>query len=88
MSVFQSCRIFVLFNQKFLNYTIDIEGLKIKKREMLLTRYFRGDESRSKATGGTGLGLSIARQIVQSHNGTISAESEPDKGTKITVYIP
>ncbi len=37
---------------------------------------------------GTGMGLAIARKIVQGHDGTISAESKPGKGTTIRVWLP
>ncbi|MDF4203822.1 ATP-binding protein [Maribacter sp. SA7] len=37
---------------------------------------------------GTGLGLSICKKIVQSHNGTIMAKGELDKGAEFTVYLP
>ncbi len=37
---------------------------------------------------GVGLGLAICHSIVQRHNGYITAESEPGKGTKISVYLP
>ena len=37
---------------------------------------------------GTGLGLAIAREIIANHNGFISAESEPGKGTTFHVYFP
>jgi len=41
----------------------------------------------SKNTG-TGLGLAIARQIIEGHNGTISATSDEGKGTKLILEIP
>jgi nitrogen fixation/metabolism regulation signal transduction histidine kinase len=33
--------------------------------------------------GGSGIGLSICRQIMISHGGNITVESEPDKGTRV-----
>jgi signal transduction histidine kinase len=41
----------------------------------------------TKATG-TGLGLAIVRQIVTAHDGVVSAESEPGRGTTITLGLP
>jgi len=37
---------------------------------------------------GMGLGLTIVKHIVNLHNGTVEVESEPNKGTKITIRIP
>lgn len=37
---------------------------------------------------GTGLGLAICHKIIESHSGTIDAESEPGKGTTFTITIP
>jgi signal transduction histidine kinase len=39
-------------------------------------------------SGGTGLGLAIARQTVVAHDGEVSAESEPGKGTTIRFIFP
>lgn len=63
-------------------------GIPSESIPYIFDRFYRADESRTKATGGSGLGLSIARQIVMSLNGKISAESELGKGSKFTVYIP
>jgi PAS domain S-box-containing protein len=38
--------------------------------------------------GGTGLGLSISSSIISDHGGTIQFQSEPDKGTVVTVRLP
>lgn len=37
---------------------------------------------------GTGLGLSVCYRIVESHNGTISAESSHDNGMRIIIELP
>jgi signal transduction histidine kinase len=66
------------------------QGIGIPSEHLphIFDRFYRVDESRNKATGGSGLGLSIAKNIIQSHNGTITAYSKPGEGTKIEIYLP
>ena len=49
-------------------------------------RLYRGDHSRSQR--GLGLGLSYVQAIVHAHGGTISVESEMQKGSTFTVRFP
>jgi two-component system sensor histidine kinase BaeS len=51
-------------------------------------RFWRADPSRTRDTGGSGLGLAIVRQIVEAHEGTVSAASVPGHGATFTVRLP
>ncbi|GEM_PF-3393610 len=56
--------------------------------ENIWERVYKVDKSRSRRGTGTGLGLSIVKKIIEMHGGKVSVESELDKGTIFTVYLP
>jgi two-component system, cell cycle sensor histidine kinase PleC len=46
------------------------------------------DNSLSRIHQGTGLGLPLAKALAELHGGTLAIESEPDRGTSVTVTFP
>ena len=64
------------------------EGIRTEDIPNIFERFYRGEKSRSRATGGAGLGLAIARGIVRAHGGDIRVDSEWGKGTRFIFYIP
>lgn len=66
-------------------------GLDEDQREKVFERFYRTDESRSRAAsqgGGAGLGLSIASTIVQQHQGRIGVAPTPGGGATFWVELP
>jgi two-component system phosphate regulon sensor histidine kinase PhoR len=66
----------------------DGPGIPPEHLPRIFERFYRVDQGRSRDLGGTGLGLSIARHIVESHRGTIRAESRLGVGTRFMIRIP
>lgn len=50
--------------------------------------FWRGDASRSRATGGTGLGLSVVQAIAKAHGGRLEFGARPGGGAMITIMLP
>jgi signal transduction histidine kinase len=74
------------------NITVEVadtgEGIAPDDLPRIFEHFYRGEKSRSRATGGAGLGLAIARGIVEAHGGRIWAESQPERGTRIAFSLP
>jgi two-component system sensor histidine kinase BaeS len=63
-------------------------GISPENLPKIFDRFWRADESRSRATGGSGLGLAITRKLVEAHGGAIEVESERGRGSTFTVRLP
>ena len=85
-----SIRVSVEKNEEAVLVKIKDTGIGIPEEEQgkIFKRFYRVDKSRSKEPGGVGLGLSIAEWIAHAHHGRIEIDSELNKGSTFTVYLP
>lgn len=65
--------------------TVADDGAGVAPEDLphIFERFYKGDGS-----AGSGLGLTIAKDLVEAHGGTISAESQPGHGTTVRVRLP
>jgi two-component system sensor histidine kinase BaeS len=63
-------------------------GIAPEDLKHVFTRFWRGEKSRSRATGGAGIGLAIVHELVRAHDGRIDVESRPGTGSTFRVSLP
>ncbi len=74
--------------QAMLRVRNDGDPIPPEHQRRVFERFYRVDSGRSKAVGGTGLGLAIVKHVVDALSGTITLESNTEKGTTFTVHLP
>ncbi len=57
-------------------------GMNVEEREQMFDPFF------TTRKAGTGLGLAVSHQIVEQHQGRFKVQSNPGKGTAITIILP
>ena len=75
---------------KFLQIVVSDTGAGIHPEDLphIFNRFYQTQQQDAEAQGGTGIGLALTREFVHLMGGTISVESELQKGSVFTVKIP
>jgi signal transduction histidine kinase len=63
-------------------------GIAPEELPHVFERFYRGDPSRTRASGGAGLGLAIVKEFVEAMGGTVAVASEPGHGATFSVRFP
>ena len=68
--------------------TVVDEGVGLPEEIDVFEAFKRGDSVLAGATSGIGLGLHIVRNLVEAMGGTVTAETNPWRGSTFTVCLP
>ncbi len=64
-------------------------GLSDQNLQRIFDRFYRAGEELTRSQPGSGLGLFLCREIVRSHGGSVTADSDGiGKGTTFTIRLP
>ncbi len=63
-------------------------GMTSQDRGRIFRDFARIRNAQTRKIHGTGLGLSIVRRIVEGYGGTVSVDSQPDRGSTFMVQLP
>ncbi|MCU1344737.1 MAG: two-component sensor histidine kinase [Acidimicrobiia bacterium] len=62
-------------------------GMAPEVAAKVFDRFYRPEDSRSRASGGSGLGLSIAREVVHAHGGSLQLDTTLGQGSVFTITL-
>ena len=63
-------------------------GIPVEALETIFGRFVQVNPHKRPGRAGLGLGLYIAREIIEAHGGTITADSAPGEGATFMVRLP
>ncbi|WP_116996061.1 sensor histidine kinase [Desertimonas flava] len=66
----------------------DGPGIPVEQRSLVVQRFVRMDEGRSRDAGGAGLGLAVASEVAAVHDGRLEIDDSPLGGARVSILLP
>lgn len=75
---------------KGVSFSVEDTGIGINHgdQERVFDKFFRSEDYRTRQASGTGLGLYVTMKLARLVHAKISLESELDKGSTFTIFVP
>jgi PAS domain S-box-containing protein len=75
-------------NNSFFYFIVQDQGIGIPSNELhnIFLPFYRASNAKNKK--GTGLGMAIVKKLTEIQSGEVHIDSEPGKGTRVTLKIP
>lgn len=77
-------------DKDYLKISVSDRGMGISKKDRgrIFDKFYRSESDSVRKVSGSGIGLTLVKEIVESHNGTVTVESEENKGSTFALQIP
>jgi signal transduction histidine kinase len=63
-------------------------GIPLAEQKRIFEKFYRAGSAVESAVRGSGIGLPLVEHVARAHGGDVGLESEPGRGTRVTVRIP
>jgi signal transduction histidine kinase len=83
-------KLIVTVDKDCLYISVSDQGLGIDRKDRLkiFDKFYRSESDSGRKITGSGIGLTLVKEIVESHQGNITVESELNKGSTFTIQLP